>query len=219
MEQRRAVFWDLPTRLFHWSLVVAVGGCWWTGERGLMELHGQLGYGVLALLLFRLTWGLVGSETARIASLLRPPSAVVAHLRHLFRSGAIDRPVGHNAAGGYAVLAMFLVLAVQAVSGLFLYDDAIYWGPLNDWVGEETAQWLNWLHDATFDVLLVLVAVHIAAILLYFIIKNLDLVRPMLSGRAVLPPGATAPRLASLPLALVLALAAGFAIWALVTFA
>ena len=210
---------DLPTRLFHWLLVLAVAGCWWTGERGPVETHALLGYGVLALILFRLAWGLVGSETARFASFVRGPAAVLAHLRHLVRPGRLDHPVGHNPAGGYAVLALLALLAVVAVSGLFVYDEEIYWGPLYSWVSEERAAWLHWLHHAAFDVLLVLIAIHVAAVLLYFLLKRLDLVSPMLSGRADLPAGAAAPRIAPLALALALASAAALTVWCLIAFA
>jgi cytochrome b len=184
-----------------------------------METHALFGYAVLALLLFRLAWGLVGSETARFASFVRGPGAALAHLRSLFRRGAAERHVGHNEAGGYAVLALLLLLIVQAVSGLFLYDEEIYWAPLNAWVSEETAQFLGWLHDVTFDLLLVLIAIHVAAVILYLLVKRLDLIRPMLGGRIALPQAARAPRIAPLPLAFGLAIAAALAVWALVAFA
>jgi cytochrome b len=216
---RGTLVWDLPTRLFHWTLVLAVAGCWWTGERGPSEIHALLGYAVLALLLFRLAWGLAGSETARFAAFVRRPGAAFAHLRHLFGRARLEQTVGHNPAGGYAVIALLLALAVAAVSGLFLYDDEIYWAPLNAWVSEEAAASLGRIHHLAFDVLLVLAAVHVAAVILYYLVKGLDLVRPMLSGRAELPRGARAPRIASPLLALVLAGAAVVLVWALVALA
>jgi cytochrome b len=216
---RRLLVWDLPTRLFHWALVLAVAGCWWTGERGPVETHALLGYIVLALLLFRLAWGLVGSETARFSSFVRGPRAALDHLRHLFRRGALDHPVGHNAAGGWAVILLLLVLTLVSVSGLFLYDDEIYWAPLNGWVGEETAERLHWLHHFGFDLLLALVAIHILAVIAYFAVKRLDLIRPMLTGRADLPASVAAPRIAPIALALVLAVVAAALVWALVAFA
>jgi cytochrome b len=204
--------------LFHWVLVLAIAGCWWTGERGPMETHALLGYAVLALLLFRLAWGLAGSETARFASFVRGPAAAAAHLRHFFRRGALDRPVGHNPIGGYSVLLLLLVLVVQAVTGLFLYDEEIFWAPLNSWVSEETAQYLGWLHHVTFDLLLVLVGIHVAAVILYLAVKRLDLIRPMLTGRAELPEGAAAPRMRPAVLAFALFALAALAVSLLVNF-
>jgi cytochrome b len=199
--------------------VLAVAGCWWTGETARMETHALLGYGVLALLLFRLAWGLIGSDTARFASFVRGPAAAVSHVRHLFRPGPLEREAGHNVVGGYAVLLLLILLVVQSVSGLFLYDEEMFWAPLNGWVSEDTAKYLGWLHDFIFDVLLVLIAFHVAAILLYLLVKRLDLIRPMLTGRADLPASVAAPRIGSILLALFIAAASAAAVWALITYA
>jgi len=149
---------------------------------------------------------------------VRGPAAAIEHIRHLFRRGRLDHPVGHNPLGGWSGLFLLLALLVLAVTGLFLYDDELFWAPLNAWVGEETELTLSMVHDIAFDLLLLLVAVHIAAIFLYLLAKGTDLIRPMLSGRAPLPPGAAAPRIASLPIALALAATSALAVWALVTF-
>jgi len=217
MDSRKALVWDLPTRLFHWSLVVAVGGLWWTGERGPIETHALLGYFVLALLLFRILWGLLGSETARFASFLRGPSAGVEHVRHLLARGPLPHPVGHNPVGGWSVILLLIVLITLSVSGLFLYDDEIFWAPLNAWVGEGMEAALDRLHHVAFDFLLVLVALHVAAIFLYWAVKRANLVAPMLTGRAELDPDAPEPRTAGLVLALILAAIAAAAVWALVS--
>ena len=216
---RRLLVWDLPTRLFHWTLVLAVAGCWWTGERGPVETHALFGYAVLALLLFRLGWGLVGSETARFSSFVRGPRAALGHLGHLIRRGPLDHPVGHNAVGGYAVILLLLMLSIVAVSGLFLYDDEIYWAPLNAWVSEETAELLHEVHHEGFELLLALIAIHVLAVIFYFAVKRLDLIRPMLTGRANLPVDTVPPRIAPIALALFIALAAAASVWALVTLA
>lgn len=213
---RRVLVWDLPTRLFHWSLVLAVAGLWWTGERGPIETHALLGYVVLALLLFRILWGLFGSETARFASFLRGPAAGADHVRHLLARGALPHPAGHNPLGGWSVVLLLLVLLILSVGGLFLYDDEIFWAPLNAFVGEETEAMLGRLHHLAFDALLVLVALHVAAIFLYWAVKRSNLVGPMLTGRATIAPDAREPRMAGLLLAFILAAIAAAAVWALV---
>ena len=184
-----------------------------------METHALLGYVVLALLIFRLVWGVVGSETARFASFLRGPAAALAHVRHFLRRGPLEGEAGHNPVGGYAVLILLVLLIVQAVSGLFLYDEEIYWAPLNSWVSEENAAWLGWLHDFTFDLLLAMIAIHVGAILIYLLVKRLNLISPMLGGRAALPAGMAAPRIASTLLALGLFAAAALCVYLLVTYA
>jgi cytochrome b len=204
--------------LFHWLLVVAVAGAWWTGERKQMETHALLGYFVLALLLFRIAWGLVGSETARFASFLRGPGAALAHVRHFLRRGPLEGEAGHNPIGGYAVLLLLALLIVQSVSGLFLYDEEIYWAPLNGWVSEETAAWLGWLHDFTINLLIAAIAIHVAAVILYLLVKKLNLIAPMLSGRATLPDSVAAPRMASALLAFALFAAAAAFVYLLITY-
>jgi hypothetical protein len=89
---------------------------------------------------------------------------------------------------------------------------------LNGWVSEETEDVLARLHHQAWDVLLILIALHVAAILFYYLVKRSDLLRPMLTGRAELPEGAAAPRIAGLPLAIALAAAAAVLVWALVAY-
>ena len=75
--------WDLPTRLVHWILVVLIGVSWYCGETGEMRWHMLSGQTILALLIFRLAWGLVGSQSARFTDFVRGPGAVVGYARGL----------------------------------------------------------------------------------------------------------------------------------------
>jgi cytochrome b len=214
----QATIWDLPTRLFHWSLVLLIAGAWWTQEQDNSELHVRIGYAVLTLLLFRLGWGLVGSDTSRFASFIRGPKRAVVYLRQLFGSAPAAGQIGHNPIGGFSVVAMLLCLAVQAVTGLFLYDDELFWGPLNDLVSEDSAEFLHEVHEFNFNLLLALIAIHIAAILFYRFGKGQHLVGPMIGGKAQLPPGTARPRIASNWLALALLIVSAGLVYALLTF-
>lgn len=216
---RPVTVWDLPTRLFHWLLAGVLVASYLTGEDGPVEIHARLGYAVLALLLFRLAWGLAGSETARFAAFVRAPGAAFAHLRGLLAPGPLAAEAGHNPLGGYAVVALLALVAVQAGTGLFLDDDETFWAPLNAYVSADTVKLLKEVHEINVKLLIGLVAVHVAAIAWYRLGKGRDLIRPMLTGRAELPPGARAPALAPLPLALAFAAASAAAVWALVTYA
>ncbi len=209
----------MPTRLFHSLIVLLVAGSWWTGEQGDSERHALIGYTILALLLFRFAWGFLGSDTSRFSSFVRGPSHAVGHLRHLMSRGKLERTVGHNALGGYAVILLLLSLTVQVATGLFLYDDEYFWAPLNGWVSEDMAEALSDVHEANFNLLLALIAIHVAAVLFYGLVKGLDLVRPMLSGKAALPDGAPAPRIAPLALAAAIVAVSGLLVWSLVSFA
>lgn len=180
--------WDLPTRLFHWGLVALVAFAWVSAELGgsLMDWHMRAGYAVLALVLFRLIWGVIGSRTARFASFVRGPGAVLAYLRTMLRPDA-PHHLGHNPAGGAMILVLLAVLALQGGTGLFATDDILTEGPLVRHVSSATASLLTGIHEANFTLLLALVALHVGAALFYLIIKHDNLIRPMITGRRAVP--------------------------------
>ncbi len=195
--------WDAPTRLFHWLLVVLLPADYATARLGWMDLHLQLGYVLLALFLFRLAWGFVGSDTARFSRFLVSP---VSGLRHLatFPTREPDTQLGHNAAGGWMVLVLLLLLAIQLGSGLGANDGlGVVEGPLAKHLGGRASDLLTVIHSYTVDAIIAAVVLHLLAIALYAAIKGQNLVRPMITGKKRLPAATRAPRLASPLLALV----------------
>jgi cytochrome b len=171
--------WDLPTRLFHWALVGLIGFSWWSAETGAMDWHRLSGLTVCGLIVFRLIWGVIGGSTARFASFVRAPQHVIAHLR-----GQGGERAGHNPLGGYSVIALLLLIALQVSTGLFAVDtDGLESGPLSYLVSFEQGRIASGVHEITFALLQVLVAVHIAAILFYRFVKRRNLVTPMITGR------------------------------------
>jgi len=178
--------WDAPVRVFHWAIALLVGVSWICIHESWIELHFLSGYTILALLIFRVAWGVVGSDTARFARFLGSPAAVLRHLSH-FRRREPDLEVGHNAAGGWMVLLMLLLLLTQAVSGLFANDDVMNEGPLAHVVGKSLSDRLSTLHAANFTLVEIAVILHVLAVLAYAVFKRQDLVRPMLTGRKRLP--------------------------------
>lgn len=211
---QRIKIWDLPTRLFHWATVLLVLGAWLSQEFDRMELHVLIGYAILTLIIFRVIWGLIGSDTARFTHFLRSPLQALHHLRHLTRREA-DREIGHNAAGGWMVLLMLLLLGAQAVTGLFANDDGNTEGPLMHLVSKDQSDAMSHLHALNFGLIEAVIALHILAILAYAIIKRHDLVRPMLSGVKAMPEDVAAPRLAG-PVRALLALALAVGVVALI---
>jgi len=214
--------WDLPTRLFHWSLVALVVFNGITGQFAAdlgtdwMARHLLSGYAILALILFRLVWGLVGNRHARFAGFVRGPRAVIDYLGALRGRGEAKTHAGHNPLGGWSVMAMLAALTVQAGSGLFLSDeDYGVEAPLAKHVANKTIDLMGSMHEASFWLLLVLVATHLAAIAFYRIVKNENLVRPMITGDKPLAGIEDAQGGAWWLGALVLALA-GCAVWFLV---
>jgi len=206
--------WDLPLRLFHWLLVLALAGSWITHELGVkyMDWHMRLGYVVIGLVLFRLLWGFVGPAHARFGDFLRGPRAVAAYARN-WLAGRVRVSAGHNPLGGWSVMALLTVVAVQAVTGLFNTDDVLTTGPWHDAVPDDLADTLSWLHAVNFNVLLALTGLHVAAVLAYRLRLHIDLLTAMITGRkrgADPAAGITGHRLV---LALVLAALVTGAVW------
>ena len=210
---RRIKVWDLPVRLFHWSIVVLIAAAWTTQEFNKMEWHMWIGYAILALLLFRIVWGFAGSDTARFVRFLKSPAAALRHLSHLRRREP-DREIGHNAAGGWVVLLMLVLLGVQAGTGLFSNDDSDTDGPLVHLISKDRSDWLSKIHSLNFNLILAVIVLHVVAIVAYAVLKRQNLVRPMLTGTKELPGDTAAPRLVS-PVwaAVTLAMAAGAVVW------
>jgi len=173
-----------------------------TARLNWMDWHARTGTALLALLLFRLVWGFVGSDTARFAHFLTSPRVAVRHLAHLFRREP-DARIGHNPAGGWMVLLLLALLLGEVLTGILVNNDVADAGPLTAVVPAPVANAISDLHTLLWDALLAAVALHLAAIAIYAAIKGHHLLRPMLTGRKQLPAPTTPPRIASPTLALV----------------
>ena len=210
--------WDAPTRLFHWAIVLLIGCSYVSIQKDWLALHLWSGYAMLTLLLFRLVWGVIGSETSRFRQFMRSPVEGLRHLASFGGPRAPDTEIGHNAAGGWMVLALLAVLLFQVGTGLFAGDDTGPLGPLGHHLDRATGEWVAGLHARSFYVVLALSALHILAIMAYAGFKRHDLVRAMVTGKKRLPANLRQPRFASPVLAVgVLAVAAAF-VWGLVRF-
>ncbi|MGJ7461713.1 cytochrome b/b6 domain-containing protein [Halomonas sp. MA07-2] len=182
--------WDLPVRLFHWGLVGCVALAFYTMKTDgapfifPVDIHARGGYVLIGLLLFRWLWGLVGSRHARFRGFLYPPATMFDYARRLLR----ERPpifAGHNPLGGMMVVVMLLSLTFQAASGLFLTDDIFFNAPLHGWVDRSTARTLAGLHHLNANLLLLLIAAHLLALVVHRL-KGERLVRAMITGRKAL---------------------------------
>jgi cytochrome b len=200
--------WDLPVRLVHWLLAGLILFSWWSVHNHHTDWHIWSGCAILTLLIFRLLWGFVGSSTARWSSFVRGPRAVTDYLRGRW-SG-----IGHTPLGALSVIAMFLALAVQVGLGLISEDeDGLYIGPLYRLVSIDTSDKARDIHELWFKVILALIVLHLAAIIFYRA-RGKQLTKPMITGRAVLDPGARPMRAGRWRVALIcLALAIGVTRW------
>ena len=179
----RLRIWDLPTRLFHWTLVPLLGLAWWTAEERMLDWHRLAGYSIFTLLVFRLIWGVAGSSTARFSHFVGGPVTLFRYVRgHMFHRRAAPAP-GHNPVGGWSVLAMIALLATQVCLGFFSVDiDGMESGPFAYLVDFETGRVAAEWHEFVFNVILALTALHVVAILFYMIHRRDNLVGPMISG-------------------------------------
>lgn len=173
--------WDEPTRVFHWSIVVLMVASWVSADQGYMKVHLGSGMSLLTLLIFRLVWGFIGSTTARFSNFLSSPSQVIGYFKAFLGS---DRPryAGHNPAGGWMVLMLIAVLLAQVVTGLFSNDGVKFHGPLALLVGSDISDALTSIHGWIFIVLLVLVWMHVVAVFFYLLVKDENLIKPMVTG-------------------------------------
>lgn len=218
------VAWDLPTRLFHWALVILIVSAWVsfryseTFSDHLLKWHRWNGLAILTLLVWRVLWGVFGSSTSRFTGFVRSPIAALVYARDL-AVGVPRRFLGHNPLGGLVVVALLGVVAVQAGLGLFTVEhNDLTAGPLYRLVSEATTKTISRWHHYVFDwVLLPLVALHITANVFYGVVKREPLIPAMITGRkpagdfedartAVVPRFAAARALALLALAAVLVL-------------
>ncbi len=181
--------WDLPVRLFHWTLVVLLATSYFSGRAGgdWMKIHFWSGYAILTLLLFRIAWGFVGSTTARFSNFVKGPAAWFVYLRS-FVTGRPTYEVGHNPIGGIMVLLLIFAVAAQASAGLFAADTDLGTvnGPLANSVPDKWVDRFTAFHHFWVNVVWFLVALHVLAAIVYLVWKRQNLIGAMFTGRKAL---------------------------------
>lgn len=182
--------WDGATRLWHWSLVVLLIFLWYSADIAddLMNWHMRAGRLLLALIIFRIVWGFIGSDTAKFVQFIRSPKEIGVYLKSIVLKNKNDSTtkqtpsIGHNPAGGIMVLLLITGLLLQAVSGLFTSDGYFYEGPFanslsNDWLSETLIN----IHHSGFNILIALIVTHLFAVFIH-LVKGHNLIRPMITG-------------------------------------
>lgn len=162
--------WDMAVRLFHWSLVLLFAAAWITADEW-DRAHELAGYGVGALILFRVVWGFVGSRHARFADFVRSPGTVLRYFGAMARLRA-PRHLGHNPAGGAMVVALLVLIATIVATGLMMTSDG-FWG----------VEWVEDAHEIAVNFTLILVVLHVAGVVFTSFEHGENLARAMVTGR------------------------------------
>lgn len=212
--------WDIYVRLFHWVLAAGVLFAWWSGEQGgnWMTWHMYAGYTVLGLVLFRLLWGVAGSHYARFSEFIYSPTSTLRYTRQLLQHRE-PHYLGHNPLGGWMVVALLLLAAVQAGTGLFANDEIFTEGPLAQLISYdlsvEITRWHKWL----FNILLLAIVLHILGVIYHQVFKRENLVQAMLHGYKLAANDTPSHPFAPFLRGLVLALVAAVIVWGVVNLA
>ena len=185
-QQTKQPVWDGFVRSYHWLQMLCIGGLWYTGENGIMDWHFSIAYFFMALFVTRLIWGGIGSDTARFTSFVKSPKTALIHLKEELNSDSETHTVGHNPAGGYMVVAMFILITIQFSTGLFADDSIFSTGPFAHYVSENTVDLLTSVHHTNFKLLTVLIGLHVFTIFAYLFLKKINLIKPMLVGYKLL---------------------------------
>ncbi|WP_119394539.1 cytochrome b/b6 domain-containing protein [Salinibius halmophilus] len=198
--------WDLSVRIYHWLQMVCIVVLIVSGNAGQMTVHLFAGLTLVALLLYRLLWAFVGPEPARISSFISRPTTALADLKQTLAKRHSDHD-SHSPAGGYMVLAFWLVLTVQLLTGLVSSDDFLFIGPLAGYVPESVATEAVQLHHQLINVLIALMVLHVLAVFWVQHGAKQPLIQSMIHGRKPNRPDSLTINRVLQGLAMVIALA------------
>ena len=214
-EKSHAKIWDLPVRVFHWTLVLSVLGAFITNRLGVsyFKYHVWFGYGVIVAVSFRILWGIFGSHHAQFHNFVRGPKAAITYALSLLRRHHLPFH-GHNPLGAVMVVVLLIALAVQAGAGLFGNDQIFNVGPLAGYVSSDDSLTLTSLHRRLFWGIAGAVGLHLGAVLFHTLVFKENLVKAMITGHKPLfhlPEGGSW-RVAPVWLAVILCIGVGSAL-------
>ena len=183
MKKNEIKVWDAAIRVFHGLLIPLLCLSFYSGFQDKLftdfgQMHLISGLVILTLVLSRIIWGFVGSDTAKFSSFLASPKTVLSYLK----SREKYQWIGHNPAGGWMVVAMLVLLLSQAIFGLYSSDDMDFYGPLHDSLGSDFSGWAMWAHKQIWILIILIAGVHVVAVVVTQLTKNVSLIKPMITG-------------------------------------
>ena len=170
MHDRETPVWDIFTRVFHWSLVLAYCTAQLTAEEWDIA-HEYTGYIILGLVAFRIVWGFVGPRNVQFSEFVKSPSTIKVHLTDVL-TGRHTAEAGHNPAGGAMVVVLLAWLALTGITG---------W--LSTTLSGNVAELLEEFHEFLGEYSLFLIALHIAGVIVMSLLERQDLARSMIDGK------------------------------------
>jgi len=184
-KQEKILVWDLPVRLFHWTLVLSFAAAYLTAEFHLGFIHVWIGYFLCGLLAFRVVWGFTGNQYARFRTFIFSPQETLTYVRSM-RQGNPKHYFGHNPAGALMVFALLGLLSLIFLSGLTTLALIDFEGPLLflvDYLDDDTSYAVRHLHDWLVDGALILIPLHLLGVAAGSLQHKENLVRAMLTGK------------------------------------
>jgi len=177
--------WDLPTRLFHWALVLGFISAYLTAEFHLGFIHTFIGYFLCLLLVARIIWGFVGNQYARFKSFIFSPQETLTYLHGMLHNNP-RHYLGHNPAGALMVFGLLTLLALIMITGLVTLALIDFEGPLLfliDYFDDEVSYAIRHLHGLLIDIALVIIPLHLLGVAAGSLQHKENLVRAMITGK------------------------------------
>jgi len=182
--------WDLPTRLFHWTLVAMVLIGYLTGyvfAENTMGVHLWAGYTTVFLLVFRLSWGLFGSEYSRLETFTFTPSHILEHMKELITLRPVKHYIGHNPTASIMVFGLLFVLATITLSGLMVLGGEENQGPLAGAATYSVGDMAATVHSTFVLLLLAMIAAHVGGVIMEVKLTGEKLIKAMITGFKEIP--------------------------------
>lgn len=213
MVTQRILIWDLPTRLFHWTLAASFALTWLTSEGDQWRsIHVFFGYLILGLVGFRLVWGFAGSHFSRFASFLFGPREALDYLKKVVMRTA-PRHVGHNPTGSLAIYLLLALAVVVSVTGIVTLGGEEQQGIASGWLSFSQGRFLKQLHELAANLMLLVVFGHIVGVVVESVLHKENLARSMVTGFKMAAPNTTMAKAHWAVATLMLVAMLGFAGW------
>jgi cytochrome b len=210
---RRALIWDLPTRLFHWTLVGSFALAWISSEGDQwLSIHAFVGYLMLGLVGFRLVWGFAGSHFSRFSSFWFSPKEALNYLKQVLTRRA-SRHVGHNPTGSLAIYILLVLAVVVGVTGIVTLGGEEQQGLTTSWLSFSQGRLLKEAHELTANLMMLVVLGHLAGVVVESVLHRENLAKSMVNGFKMAEPGTPEAKSQKLVAALMLISILGFAAW------